>query len=138
MSPRTPADVARIRQVALAHGVTLDEEQAESVWDDYSDSMAAGWLCLPDSDDDLWSTVSAHLALLDSICSDDEDDVEIRYPADVLRIRQVALRNGLDLDNADAQAAWERFSESMAAGWMALPEDDEELYSTVFFHYVHL
>lgn len=138
MSPRYPADVARIRQVALAHGVTLDDEQAESVWDDYSDSMAAGWLGLPDSDDDLWSTVSAHLVEMDSICSDDEDDVEIRYPADVQRIRQVALRNGLDLDDADAQAAWERFSESMAAGWMALPEDDEDLYTTVFFHYVHL
>lgn len=139
MSPRYPADVDRIRQVALRHGVTLDAEQAESVWDDYSDSMAAGWLGLPDSDDDLWSTVSAHLVELDSICSDDEDDgVEIRYPADVLRIRQVALRNGLDLTDAQAQDAWDRYSDSMAAGWMGLPEDDEELYSTVFFHYVHL
>lgn len=134
MSPRTPADVARIRQVALVHGVTLDEEQAESVWDDYSDSMAAGWLALPDSDDDLWSTVSAHLVEMDSIASDD-DGVDIRYPADVLRIRQVALRNGLDLTDEEAQAAWDRFSDGMAAGWMSLPEDDEDLYTIVFHHH---
>jgi hypothetical protein len=133
MSPRYPADVRRIREVALRHGVTLDDDQAEAAWENYSDSMAAGWMGLPDSDDDLWSTVSAHLVEMDTMIS--HSDVEIRYPADVLRIRQVALRNGLALSDAEAQAAWERFSDSMAAGWLTLPEDDEDIYTTVFFHH---
>jgi hypothetical protein len=37
-----PEDVARIARV-----LNITEEEAEKFWSDYSDSMFAGWLCLP-------------------------------------------------------------------------------------------
>ena len=50
-----PADVARIIHVAAAHGVVLSALEAEKAWDDYSESLCAGWIILPESDDEIWS-----------------------------------------------------------------------------------
>lgn len=54
---RYPGDVARIQRVAMAHGFVLTPMQAEQVWDLYSDSMAAGWMGLPESDEELWEII---------------------------------------------------------------------------------
>lgn len=54
-------DVKRIQRVAAAHGVHLQFYSAKALWDEESDSMCAGWLFLPESDDDLWETVRHRL-----------------------------------------------------------------------------
>jgi hypothetical protein len=132
MSPRYPDDVRRIQVVAMARGVLLDENQAESAWDRYSDSMAAGWMGLPDDDNDLWSTVSFHLTEDGPVARlEDDPDHTPRYPEDVQRIQMVALSHGVVLSARDAEAAWDSYSDDMAAGWMGLPEDDDDLWSYV-------
>ena len=52
-----PNDVWRIQNVAMSHGITLTTEQAEAVWRSYSDDMAAGWMSLPESDEELWEII---------------------------------------------------------------------------------
>lgn len=54
---RHASDVERIQRVALSHGVLLGWMDAYSLWDNHSDSYAAGWLFLPDNDDELWNTI---------------------------------------------------------------------------------
>ena len=55
--PEYKDDTARIVQVAFKHGIILTLGQAERVWEAYSDSMAAGWMNLPKSDDELWEII---------------------------------------------------------------------------------
>lgn len=50
------SDIRRMVAVVAQQGarpITADE--AEYAWDAYSDSFCAGWMGLPDSDDDLFS-----------------------------------------------------------------------------------
>lgn len=56
--PEYLADTHRIVKVALQHGFTLSLPQAERAWLLFSDSMAAGWMNLPESDDELWEIIS--------------------------------------------------------------------------------
>ena len=51
-------DVKRIQRVLLAHGYESDLESAADIWDEYSDSMAAGWMFLPPDDLELWWRIS--------------------------------------------------------------------------------
>lgn len=51
------------------------------------------------------------------------------YLSDTERIVKVAFANGYTISLKQAEAAWEAYSDSMAAGWMRLPEDDEELWN---------
>jgi hypothetical protein len=56
--PRYPGDVSRIRKVAKSKGYYLTTKQAEKVWQLYSNSMSAGWIRLPDDDQELWNIIS--------------------------------------------------------------------------------
>ena len=47
-------DVRRIVEVALKHGVILSPHEAYKAWSDHSDDLCAGWLFLPDDDNELW------------------------------------------------------------------------------------
>lgn len=58
---RYPDDVKRILSVLIAHGYQATEEQAISLWDEYSDSMAAGWMMLPDEDKDIYSCIEDYI-----------------------------------------------------------------------------
>lgn len=49
-----PEDVKRIIKVAMNNGILLLPLEAEKAWEEYSDSMAACWMTLPKSDDDVW------------------------------------------------------------------------------------
>ncbi len=51
-------DCQRIQRVLAMHGIGATLEQCESLWEDYSDMSAAGWLGLPGGDDTLYSCVS--------------------------------------------------------------------------------
>lgn len=54
-------DVLRIMIVAFLRGLELTSEQARDLWSRYSDMAAAGWLILPEDDDDLWHAISTVL-----------------------------------------------------------------------------
>lgn len=53
------------------------------------------------------------------------------YPHDVARIQQACAAAGLPLSPIEAVAAWEAHSETMAAGWLLLPDDDARLVRDV-------
>ena len=65
-----------------------------------------------------------------------KNKAEGEYQHDVERIVRIAATRGYILSPADAQAAWEAYSESMAAGWLGLPEDDNELWWNVEYYLV--
>ena len=46
------------------------------------------------------------------------------YDHDVARLVAVALAAGIEISHDDAKLAWEAYSDSMAAGWMMLDEED--------------
>lgn len=47
-------DVERIQRVLLANGYSSLLEDCGRLWDDHSDDYCAGWLGLPEDDEDLW------------------------------------------------------------------------------------
>lgn len=47
-------DVRRLVDVAASNHVTITQSQAYMAWSRHSEGVAAGWLIMPDSDDDLW------------------------------------------------------------------------------------
>ena len=51
-------DVQRIREVMLKRGFDIDLQSCAKFWEERSDMFAAGWLGLPDSDDDLFIELS--------------------------------------------------------------------------------
>lgn len=54
-------DVERIQRVASDNEVVATKSQSYMAWSDYSDSSAASWLILPESDEDLWNQVGSRL-----------------------------------------------------------------------------
>jgi len=56
------------------------------------------------------------------------------YAYDITRIVEVCQQCGYKIDRATARKAWELYSESMAAGWMCLPQYDNDLLSIVLTH----
>jgi len=55
--PEYKDDSIRIAAVAYEHSIVLTLKQAEKVWQIYSDSMAAGWMLLPKTDEELWEII---------------------------------------------------------------------------------
>lgn len=49
----------------------------------------------------------------------------------VARIVDVCAKNGYYISPKTAHMVWEIYSDSMAAGWMSFPDDDEILMSIV-------
>ena len=60
-SPEYPQDVERIQKILASEGHSVSKEDAEKLWSDHSYSSAAGWLILPDDDDDLLQTLKAQI-----------------------------------------------------------------------------
>lgn len=63
------------------------------------------------------------------------DDPNYFYGNDISRIVKVFADRGYEITGSDAALAWERYSDSMAAGWMCLDEDDEYVFSNAFPHF---
>ena len=47
-------DVERIQRVLLDNGYNSLLEDCGKLWDDHSDDYCAGWLGLPEDDEELW------------------------------------------------------------------------------------
>lgn len=48
-------DVKRMQRVLISEGHLVSLQECADIWDDYSDMFAAGWLCLPSDDSDLYN-----------------------------------------------------------------------------------
>lgn len=59
------------------------------------------------------------------------------FMSDVDRIVNVLKDRGIDCSRHDAAWMWDQYSDSMAAGWMMLPDDDEHVYGCISY-YVNL
>lgn len=53
------------------------------------------------------------------------------YKDDVMRIVRILKERGIECAPLDAQFLWEEYSESMAAGWMTLPDADDEVHGCI-------
>ncbi len=56
---------------------------------------------------------------------------EHRYRDDVERIHKILLDRGYDSTLEDCARLWDEYSDSMAAGWMILPDTDEEVFDQI-------
>ena len=57
-------DVDRIVKICAANGYFISETDAQHAWEEYSDSMCAGWLFLG-NDDDVFNTVMQYCEEVD-------------------------------------------------------------------------
>lgn len=55
----------------------------------------------------------------------------IEHKQDVEQIISACAANGLKINFAEAFGAWSAYSESMSAGWLSLPDDNEMLFQIV-------
>lgn len=56
------------------------------------------------------------------------------YQNDIDRIVKIFADHGYEISHSDAVHAWEQYSDSMAAGWMSLG-DDEEVFQDAFYYF---
>lgn len=56
-----PDDVIRIQKVLLNNWYDANLKECESLWDSYSDNMAASWMHLPDNDTELFEIISGYI-----------------------------------------------------------------------------
>jgi hypothetical protein len=62
VSIRYPEDCRRIRRVALLKcDIEISLTQAHMLWEDYSTSVCASWLFLPDDDDALANVIRSYI-----------------------------------------------------------------------------
>jgi hypothetical protein len=57
-------DVLRIRSVLLSNGYEADLEMCAYIWDEESECYAAGWIGLPEDDEDLWGDLEYRIKVL--------------------------------------------------------------------------
>lgn len=57
------------------------------------------------------------------------------YTNDILRIQRVLIDKGYYAENSQCRRIWQLHSEEYAAGWLALPKTDEEIYESIRPHF---
>ena len=50
-------DVVRLQTVMRLNGYEADLRSAAGIWEEISDTFAAGWMGLPKDDEDLWEAI---------------------------------------------------------------------------------
>lgn len=56
------------------------------------------------------------------------------YPNDVKRIQKILADRGYEASPMECEALWDKYSDSMAAGWMGLSDDDEEVFGCISYY----
>lgn len=51
-------DIKRIVKVLLDKNIICSEQNAQFLWSEYSDGMAAGWMSLPREDEDVFNCIA--------------------------------------------------------------------------------
>lgn len=119
-------DVERLMRIAFVNGFPATREQVYEAWSKVSDASAAGWLMLYDNDEWNWSSLSSHLE------AGEPSDEFASFGADIERIVEVCRRNGKEIDERQACAAWHLAGrQSWSANWMELPSYDDELWKEI-------
>ncbi|AXK43858.1 hypothetical protein [Erythrobacter aureus] len=121
-------DIEKIAAVITASGRPTTLDEAYDAWRSYSDSMCAGWMRVPDDDDDE-IIYYAKSRLPDASAQDAfiiENDL-LSYRDDIVRIAAALMADGRQVSLREAYQAWMGYSDSMCAGWMMLPETDREI-----------
>lgn len=54
-------NVKRIQKVLMIYGYEANLEDCADIWDEYSESYAAGWMGLPESDSELWECIESEV-----------------------------------------------------------------------------
>ena len=67
-----PADVDRILLALAHHGYLATRQECVALWQQYSDSMCAGWMMLPDSEAEIVSCVRGYFDVDDNRHDDDD------------------------------------------------------------------
>lgn len=62
-------------------------------------------------------------------------DEKINYPEDCERIKKVLSERGYWATLFECQVLWSMYSQSMAAGWLILPEKDEDVFNCVQYYF---
>jgi hypothetical protein len=57
----------------------------------------------------------------------------VRYGADCKRIQDVLVERGLEASLSECEELWSAYSDSLCAGWMMLPDSDEEIYDSISY-----
>jgi len=60
-----------------------------------------------------------------------EPQYDEQFPDDIDRIQRILFDKGYTTTRQDIQLAWKCFSETLAANWIILPEDDEDVFYTI-------
>jgi aspartokinase-like uncharacterized kinase len=55
----------------------------------------------------------------------------LRFPEDVARISKILLEKGYMATSDQCEYLWEIYSDSLCAGWLILPEDDEYVLNCI-------
>lgn len=58
---RYPEDLQRIQKVLIDQGYIVSLRDCATLWDEYSDSMCAGWMCLPHDDAEVYACISLNV-----------------------------------------------------------------------------
>lgn len=53
-------DCKRICKIFASHDFFITLKQSRILWEKYSESMAAGWLYLPQDDDEIWFNLAPY------------------------------------------------------------------------------
>lgn len=56
---------------------------------------------------------------------------KIDYPEDCIRIQKALLSKGFEATLSECQELWEERSERWDAGWLILPESEEEILLSI-------
>lgn len=64
------------------------------------------------------------------------DDPLADYDHDLQRMRRVLNEHGYDASRQDLYQAWLAYSESSAAGWMCLSDEDDYVVQTLMLYLV--
>lgn len=70
-----PADVRRIVNAMKKYNIEITPNEAEELWDRYSDDFDAQWLGLPDNDNEIFETI-IHYAKRKYEIEEEEEDYE--------------------------------------------------------------
>ena len=62
------------------------------------------------------------------IVLNDGSYLELMYPDDLRRIIKICRDRGLEITPEIAQRLWCNYSEDMCAGWLNLPDYDDDIY----------
>lgn len=58
-------------------------------------------------------------------------DSNLQYPEDCERICKVALKHEYLISPIEANFFWEKYSNSMAASWLTLPDNDSDVWKSI-------